>query len=152
MTLAKGLGSGVPIGACLTAGKAVATFKPGNHGSTFGGNPLACTAGLSTLNILEQDDLLTHAEQLGKFILDGFATQLQGVKGVNSLRGLGLMIGVELNKPCGELVKQALAQGLLINVTADNVVRLLPPLVMSKDEAQQLLNILCPLIKDFLQD
>ncbi len=152
MTLAKGLGSGVPIGACLTAGKAVATFKPGNHGSTFGGNPLACTAGLSTLNILEQDDLLTHAAQLGKFILDGFATQLQGVKGVNSLRGLGLMIGVELNKPCGELVKQALAQGLLINVTADNVVRLLPPLVMSKDEAQQLLNILCPLIKDFLQD
>jgi len=151
MTLAKGLGSGVPISACLAAGAATATFKPGNHGSTFGGNPLACVAGLTTLNIVEQDQLLAHAEQLGQFIRQGFTAALQGVKGVIELRGQGLMIGIELSKPCGELVKQALARGLLINVTADNVIRLLPPLVMSQDEAQQLLDILCPLVKDFLQ-
>ncbi|MDO8349526.1 MAG: aspartate aminotransferase family protein [Gallionella sp.] len=151
MTLAKGLGSGVPVSACLAAGAATGTFKPGNHGSTFGGNPLACVAGLTTLNIVEQDQLLAHAEQLGQFIRQGFTTALQGVKGIVELRGQGLMIGMELDKPCGELVKLALAQGLLINVTADNVIRLLPSLVMSQDEAQQLLNILCPLVKDFLQ-
>ncbi len=151
MTLAKGLGSGVPIGACLTAGKAVGLFKPGNHGSTFGGNPLACTAGLTTLNIIEQDKLLAHAESLGQFIRQGIAAALQGVNGVKEIRGQGLMLGIELDKPCGDLVKLALAQGLLTNVTADNVIRLLPALVMSQDEAQQLLDILCPLIKDFLQ-
>ncbi len=151
MTLAKGLGSGVPIGACLTAGKAVGLFKPGNHGSTFGGNPLACTAGLTTLNIMEQDKLLAHAESLGQFIRQGIATALQGVNGVKEIRGQGLMLGIELDKPCGDLVKLALAQGLLTNVTADNVIRLLPALVMSQDEAQQLLDILCPLIKEFLQ-
>jgi len=151
MTLAKGLGSGVPIGACLTAGKAVGLFKPGNHGSTFGGNPLACTAGLTTLNIIEQDKLLAHAESLGQFIRQGIAAALQGVNGVKEIRGQGLMLGIELDKPCGDLVKLALAQGLLTNVTADNVIRLLPALVMSQDEAQQLLDILCPLIKEFLQ-
>ncbi len=151
MTLAKGLGSGMPIGACLTAGKATGTFKPGNHGSTFGGNPLACVAGLTTLDILEQDKLLAHADTLGQFIRDGFSSALQGVSGIRDIRGQGLMIGVELDKPCGDLVKLALAQGLLINVTADNVIRLLPPLNMSHDEAQQLLDILCPLIKEFLQ-
>jgi acetylornithine aminotransferase len=150
MTLAKGLGSGVPIGACLAAGLAAGTFNPGNHGSTFGGNPLACTAGLTTLNIVEQDDLVAHAAKLGQFISDGFTTALQGVKGFREVRGMGLMIGVELDRPCAELVKLALAQGLLINVTADNVVRLLPSLVMSQGEAQQMLNILCPLIKEFL--
>lgn len=151
MTLAKGLGSGVPVGACLAAGKAAGTFNPGNHGSTFGGNPLACTAGLATLNIVEQDKLLAHADSLGRFLREGFATALQGVSGLTEIRGQGLMIGIELGKPCGDLVKLALAQGLLINVTADNVIRLLPPLVMSQDEAQQLLDILCPLIKEFLQ-
>jgi acetylornithine aminotransferase len=151
MTLAKGLGSGVPIGACLAAGKAANTFGPGNHGSTFGGNPLACIAGLTTLNVLEQDQLLAHTEQLGQFIKQGFITALQGVNGFVEVRGQGLMIGVELNKPCTELVRLALAQGLLINVTADNVIRLLPSLVMSQDEARQLLDILCPLIKEFLQ-
>lgn len=151
MTLAKGLGSGVPIGACLTAGKAADIFQPGNHGSTFGGNPLACTAGLTTLNIIEQDKLIAHAESLGQFIRQGFTAALQGVTGIKEIRGQGLMIGVELDRPCGDLVKQALAQGLLINVTADNVIRLLPPLTMSQDEAQQLLDILCPLIKEFLQ-
>jgi len=151
MTLAKGLGSGVPIGACLAAGNAAGLFKPGNHGSTFGGNPLACTAGLTTLNIIEQDKLLAHAESLGQFIRQGIATALQSVSGVKEIRGQGLMLGIELDKPCGDLVKLALAQGLLTNVTADNVIRLLPALVMSQDEAQQLLDILCPLIKEFLQ-
>ncbi|MDO8810539.1 MAG: aspartate aminotransferase family protein [Gallionella sp.] len=151
MTLAKGLGSGVPIGACLTAGKAVDLFKPGNHGSTFGGNPLACMAGLTTLNIIEQDKLLAHAESLGQFIRQGIAIALQGVSGVREIRGQGLMLGIELDKPCGELVKLALAKGLLTNVTADNVIRLLPALTMSQDEAQRMLDILCPLIKEFLQ-
>ena len=151
MTLAKGLGSGVPIGACLAAGQATGTFKPGNHGSTFGGNPLACVAGMTTLSIVEQDQLLAHAEQLGQFIRRGLTAELQGVTGFQALHGMGLMIGVELDRPCGELVKLALARGLLINVTADSVIRLLPPLVMSQDEAQQLLDILCPLIKAFLQ-
>jgi len=151
MTLAKGLGSGVPIGACLAAGKATGTFEPGNHGSTFGGNPLSCAAGMATLEILAQEKLLTHVDKLGKFIHQGFATALRDVKGVVELRGQGLMIGIELDRPCGELVKLALAQGLLINVTADTVIRLLPPLIMSQKEAQQLLDILCPLIKEFLQ-
>ena len=151
MTLAKGLGSGVPVGACLAAGKAAGVFQPGNHGSTFGGNPLACMAGLATLNILEQDSLLAHAEKLGNFIHQGFTASLQGVNGVKEIRGQGLMIGIELDRPCGDLVKSALAEGLLINVTADNVIRLLPPLVMTETEAQQLLDILCPLIKEFLQ-
>jgi len=151
MTLAKGLGSGVPIGACLTAGRAAGTFQPGNHGSTFGGNPLACTAGLTTLNIIEQDKLMAHAEVLGRFMREGFIAALQGVNGVKEIRGQGLMIGIELDKPCGELVKMALAKGLLVNVTADSVIRLLPPLVMTQDEAKQLLDILCPLIKEFLQ-
>ena len=151
MTLANGLGSGVPIGACLATGKAAGIFQPGNHGSTFGGNPLACTAGLTTLNIIEQDKLLAYAENLGQFLRQGIAAALQGLNGVREIRGQGLMIGIELDKPCGDLVKLALAQGLLTNVTADNVIRLLPPLVMSKDEAQQLLDILCPLIKEFVQ-
>lgn len=151
MTLAKGLGSGVPIGACLAAGAATGTFGPGNHGSTFGGNPLACVAGLTTLNVMEQDNLPEYAKQLGQFLRTGLAAGLQGIEGYQEIRGMGLMIGIVLDKPCAELVRQALAKGLLINVTADNVVRLLPPLVMSQDEAQQLVDILCPLIKDFLQ-
>ena len=151
MTLAKGLGSGVPIGACLTAGKAAGVFGPGNHGSTFGGNPLACTAGLTTLNVIEQDQLLAHADKLGRYIQQAFAAQLTGVSGVVEIRGQGLMLGIELSKPCGDLVKLALAQGLLINVTADSVIRLLPPLIMSQAEAQLLVDGLCPIIKDFLQ-
>jgi acetylornithine aminotransferase len=112
---------------------------------------LACAAGITTLDVMEQDNLLAHADTLGKFIRDGFAQQLQGVAGVVEIRGQGLMIGVELAKPCGELVKLALAKGLLINVTADSVVRLLPPLTMTTAEAQQLLDILCLLIQEFLQ-
>ena len=150
MTLAKGLGSGVPVGACLAAGKATGTFKPGNHGSTFGGNPLASVAALTTLNILEQDKLLDHAANIGNFLLHGFRERLGQVAGVTTIRGQGLMIGIELNKPCGELVQRALTQGLLINVTADNVIRLLPALVFSQAEAQQLLDMLCPLVTSFL--
>jgi acetylornithine aminotransferase len=150
MTLAKGLGSGVPVGACLAAGKATGTFKPGNHGSTFGGNPLASTAALTTLNIMEQDKLLAHTEQLGAWLKQQFAAKLGGVKGVVSVRGQGLMLGIELNKPCGELVGKARDKGLLINVTADSVIRLLPSLIFSQAEAQQLLDILCPLVTEFL--
>jgi len=148
MTLAKGLGSGVPVGACLAAGKATGTFKPGNHGSTFGGNPLACTAALTTLEVMEQDNLLAHAAAIGAQIRDGLQQRLGAAVQV---RGQGLMIGIELGRPCGELVKLALERGLLINVTADSVVRLLPPLVFSADEAAQLLDLLCPLIEDFLK-
>ncbi len=151
MTLAKGLGSGVPIGACLAAGKAVNVFGPGNHGSTFGGNPLACMAGITTLNVIEQDKLLAHADSLGRFIQQAFTQQLSGVTGVVEIRGQGLMLGIELSKPCGDLVKLALAKGFLINVTADSVIRLLPPLIMSQHEAQLLVDGLCPLIKEFLQ-
>jgi acetylornithine aminotransferase len=150
MTLAKGLGSGVPIGACLAAGKAAGTFKPGNHGSTFGGNPLASTAALTTLEIMEQDNLLAHASTIGNFLLQGFRERFNQVAGVVSIRGQGLIIGIELNKPCTELVQRALAHGLLINVTADNVIRLLPPLVFTQAEAQQLLDMLCPLVIEFL--
>ena len=150
MTLAKGLGSGVPVGACLAAGAATGTFKPGNHGSTFGGNPLASTAALTTLNIMEQDKLLAHASSIGNFLLNGFHERLGKTAGITAIRGQGLMIGIELDKPCGDLVKLALTQGLLINVTADNVIRLLPPLVFTQAEAQQLLDMLCPLITDFL--
>jgi acetylornithine aminotransferase len=150
MTLAKGLGSGVPVGACLTAGNATGTFKPGNHGSTFGGNPLACTAALTTLTIMEKQGMLDHAATLGAWIKQQLQARLGGVKGVVAVRGQGLMIGIELNKPCGELVGKALDSGLLINVTADSVVRLLPSLIYTRTEAQQLVDMLCPLIESLL--
>jgi acetylornithine aminotransferase len=151
MTLAKGLGSGVPIGACLTAGRAAGVFKPGNHGSTFGGNPLACVAALTTIDVIESDGLMARAASLGESIRGGLRQALAGVAGVVDIRGDGLMIGIELDRPCGDLVKQALAAGLLINVTADKVVRLLPPLVMSDAEATELVTLLGRLIKDFLE-
>lgn len=150
MTLAKGLGSGVPIGACLAKGAAAEVFTPGKHGSTFGGNPLACTAALATLDAIEQEKLLNNAEYIGNYIREQLASALTGLAGVVALRNAGLMIGIELDKPCGDLVKQALEAGLLINVTNDKVVRLLPPLVMSENEAKQLVDILAPLIRKFL--
>lgn len=150
MTLAKGLGSGVPIGACLTAGRATGLFKPGNHGSTFGGNPLACAAGLATLDAIADDNLMENAVQVGNEIRAGLAEALKGVAGVMEIRGKGLMIGVELDRPCGELVKRGLEAGLLINVTAERVVRLLPALVFTSVDAQALVDALAPLIRDFL--
>jgi len=149
-TLAKGLGSGVPIGACMTGGKAAGLFGPGNHGSTFGGNPLACTAGLTTLACIEDEGLLANADRVGKLIRQGFADGLAGVKGLVDIRGHGLMIGVELDRPCAALVGQALAAGLLINVTGDTVIRLLPPLNFSENEARELVDRMIPLIKTFL--
>ncbi len=151
MSLAKGLGSGVPIGACVARGAAAEVFKPGNHGSTFGGNPLACAAGLATLQAIADEDLLNHTQQVGAAIVAGLERELAGVAGVKSIRGLGMMIGVSLDRPCAELVKLALAQRLLINVTADSVVRLVPPLVMSMDEAALLVNKLSAIIREFLK-
>jgi acetylornithine aminotransferase len=152
MSLAKGLGSGVPIGACLAKGIAAETFTYGKHGSTFGGNPLASAAGLATLQIIEEENLRAHAEAMGDVICNGLRSALQEVTGVNVIRNAGLMIGVELNRPCGDLVKRALAEKLLINVTADNVVRLLPPLVINQSEAEQLVAILAKLIQQFLSE
>jgi len=150
MTLAKGLASGVPIGACLVAGQAAGVFKPGNHGSTFGGNPLACAAALATLEIIETEQLMANAVSMGDFICDGFRASLEGAAGVREIRNKGLMIAIELDHPCDELVKRALEIGLLINVTNDNVVRLLPPLTLQRDEAAQIVTMLSPLITDFL--
>ena len=152
MSLAKGLGSGVPIGACVARGVAAETFTYGKHGSTFGGNPLATAAGFATLQIIEEDDLHAHAEKMGDVICNGLRGELKDVAGVNVIRNAGLMIGIELDRPCGDLVKRALAERLLINVTAENVVRLLPPLVISQSEAEQLVAILGKLIKQFLSE
>lgn len=152
LTLAKGLGSGVPIGACLARGTAANTFKPGNHGSTFGGNPLACAAGMATLDTLETEHLTENATRIGDFLRQRFTEVLASHSGVVSVRGIGLMVGIELNRPCAVLVTRALEQGLLINVTAERVIRLLPPLVMNLDEAQQLTDILIPLVLQFLQE
>jgi acetylornithine aminotransferase len=150
MLLAKGLASGVPIGACLARGPAASVFQPGTHGSTFGGNPLACSAALATLDAIEEESLLKNAQAVGGMILAGLREGLGGVPGVKEIRGHGLMIGIELDRPCGELVKLALDAGLLINVTMDTVIRLLPPLIMNEAEARQLLSILVPLVRGFL--
>lgn len=150
MTLAKGIGSGIPVGVCLAAGKAANIFKPGNHGSTFGGNPLACVAVQTTLTVMEQDQLIQNAATVGEFLLRNLRSRLASVAGVVEIRGQGLMIGIELNRNCLELVRHALDEGLLINVTDEKVIRLLPAIIFTPDEAQQLLDKLCPLIINFL--
>jgi acetylornithine aminotransferase len=152
MTLAKGLGSGVPIGACLAKGAAAEVLTYGKHGSTFGGNPLACSAGLATLDAIAQERLRENAESVGDWICAQLRAELSDVQGVQIIRNAGMMIGIQLDRPCGDLVKRALAQKLLINVTAENVVRLLPPLVMNQAEAGQLVQLLVPLIKEFLSE
>ncbi|MCB1927690.1 MAG: aspartate aminotransferase family protein [Rhodocyclaceae bacterium] len=152
MTLAKGLGSGVPIGACLAAGRAAGTFQPGNHGSTFGGNPLACAAALATLDAIDGDGLMPRAESVGERIRGGFAAALDGVAGIRAIRGKGLMIGIELDRACGPLVERARDAGVLINVTAERVIRLLPPLIFTDTDAEELVGRLAPLIRDFLED
>ena len=150
VTMAKGLAGGVPIGACLARGAAAEVFRQGNHGSTFGGNPFACAAALTTLEVIEQDQLLANAASVGDALRAGFSAALRGIKGVVAVRGVGLMLGIELDRPCTELVERALAAGLLINVTADKVIRLLPPLILNQDEARTLVDTLSPLIRDFL--
>lgn len=150
MTLAKGLGSGVPIGACVARGAAADVFTYGKHGSTFGGNPLATAAGLATLNIIEEEHLRENAEKIGNFIRESFLDALKNTQGVVTVRNAGLMVGIELDRPCGDLVKMALQDHLLINVTAEKVVRLLPPLIINETEAQDLVTRLSALIKTFL--
>ena len=150
MPLAKGLGSGVPIGAVVCGPRAAKVLGPGNHGSTFGGNPLAMRAGVETLRIMEEEGLLANAASVGAALKTGLERALAGVAGVVEIRGQGLMIGIELDRPCGALLGLAAESGLLISVTADKVIRLVPPLIMSKDEAAQIVAILCPLIEAFL--
>ena len=152
ITLAKGLGSGVPIGACLARGVASKVFKPGNHGSTFGGGPLVSIAVLTTLDVIEKDGLLEHAKAMGDLVKGGLERELSGTAGVKDIRGMGLMLGIELDRPCGDIVKRALAAGLVTNVTAERVIRLLPPLVIREAEARQLVAILAPLVKAFLEE
>jgi len=151
VTLAKGLANGVPIGTCMAAGQAASLFKPGSHGSTFGGNPLACAAALETRAIIEDEHLMQNALQIGELIRSQLHGRLAGVHGVKEIRGSGLMIGVELLYACGDLVLRALDAGILINVTADTVVRLLPPLIYTREHAELLVNTLAGLITEFVQ-
>ena len=151
MALAKGLGSGMPIGACLARGAAADVFQPGNHGSTFGGNPLACAAALATLDAIEEEKLLENVNVRGDAIRAGLRAALSGVHGVVDIRGEGMMIGVELDRPCGELVGVARDAGVLINVTADTVIRLVPPLVYGAAEVDALVAAVSGIVKTYLQ-
>ncbi|MBQ1766850.1 MAG: aspartate aminotransferase family protein [Aquincola sp.] len=150
MPLAKGLGSGVPVGAVVAGPKAAKVFGPGNHGTTFGGNPLSMRAGVETLRIMEEDGLLENAARVGGLLRTAIERELEGVEGFVEVRGQGLMLGIELDRPCGELLGLACDKGLLLSVTADRVVRLVPPLILTAEEAAQIVAILCPLIKQFL--
>ncbi|MDD2729356.1 aspartate aminotransferase family protein [Malikia sp.] len=152
MPLAKGLGSGVPIGAVVAGPKAASIFGPGNHGTTFGGNPLAVRAGLETIRIMEEDGLLENAAQVGQHLQTALVTQLMGVAGVKEVRGKGLMLGIELDRPCGVLVNRCAEAGLLLSVTADSVIRMVPPLILSVAEADEIVAKLVPLIKAFLAE
>jgi acetylornithine aminotransferase len=152
MPLAKGLGSGVPVGAVVCGPRAAQVLGPGNHGSTFGGNPLAMRAGVETLRIMEEDGLLANAASVGAALNARLREELAGLPGVVEIRGQGLIIGIELNRPCGVLLARCAEAGLLISVTAERVVRLLPPLILTADEAAQAASILCPLIKTFLAE
>ena len=150
MPLAKGLGSGVPIGAVVAGTKAANIFSPGNHGTTFGGNPLAMRAGVETIRIMEEDDVMGNAARVGAHLIAELRRELGSLSGVKEIRGSGLMIGVELDKPCGALVGQCADQGLLISVTADTVIRMVPPLVLKTCEADEIVAILVPLVKAML--
>lgn len=152
ITLAKALGNGVPIGACLARGEAAQCLQPGTHGSTFGGNPLACSAAQAVLDTIREENLCERAKILGEQILNGFKQRLNNVSGVVDIRGQGLMLGIELDRPCADLVSRALDAGLLINVTAGSVVRLLPPLIISDEQATQIVDQVSDLIKTFLAE
>jgi len=150
MTLAKALGNGLPIGGCLVAGAAVGVLQAGNHGSTFGGNPLACRTALAVIDTIENEHLLDNVNSLSTQMLAGFKAKLNGTEGVKEIRSAGFMFGIELTIPCTDLVKQALAKGILINVTAEKVIRLLPPLVINTDEANQIVSMVSDLVINFL--
>ena len=152
MPLAKGLGSGVPIGAVVCGPKAAGVLGPGNHGTTFGGNPLAMRAGSETLRIMEEDGLLANAASVGQVLRDAIAEGLAGERGLVEIRGQGLMLGIELDRPCGDLLGRAADAGLLLSVTAEKVLRLLPALILSRDEALQIASTLVPLVKAFLAE
>lgn len=151
VTLAKALGNGVPIGACIANSKAAEVMKPGSHGSTFGGNPLACAAGLAVIKTIAQEKLVERAATIGTRLSDKLHAALDNVDGVKEIRGLGLMIGIQLDKPCKPLVSEALRQGLLISVQSDYVIRLLPPLTISEQQIETLTGTLRTLVRSFLQ-
>ena len=150
--IAKALGNGVPVGACMARGVAAKMMKPGSHGTTFGGNPLATRAALAVLDAMESGDLVAQAARRGQQLMDGFRKQLADLPGIESIRGRGMMIGIELDRPCGELVGRAINRGLLINVTAERVVRLLPPLITSENQAEMIVEIVSELIREFLAE
>ena len=153
MPLAKGLGSGVPVGAVVAGPKAAHIFQPGNHGTTFGGNPLAMRAGVETIRIMEEDGLMANAATVGAHLAEGIRHALAAEiasGAVKEVRGMGLMLGIDLAKPCGDLVKRCADNGLLISVTADTVIRLVPPLIMTAAEADEVISILCPLVKQLI--
>ena len=152
MPLAKGLGSGVPVGAVVCGPRAANVLGPGNHGTTFGGNPLAMRAGMETLRIMEEEGLLANAAKVGAALREGLERELRGVAGFVEVRGQGLMLGIELDRPCGDLLGRAAKAGLMLSVTADQVIRLVPPLILSLEEAAQIVAMLCPLIKAFLAE
>jgi acetylornithine aminotransferase len=152
MTLAKALGNGVPIGACLAGGKAADVLQPGNHGSTFGGNPLACRAALAVIDSMEQEGLVERANVLSQKLLDGFKARMAENPHVTDIRAQGLLLGIELDTPCATLVREALDNGLLINVTADNVIRLLPPLIISDAEADTVIDKVSALVEAFVAE
>jgi len=151
MTLAKALGNGVPIGACLANEKTAAIIKPGNHGSTFGGNPLACAAALAVIKTMQSEQLVTKAAETGTYLLESLQRDLGTIKGVREIRGKGLMIGIELSQPCTELVSQALQQGLLFAVQSEHVIRLLPPLILSREQADIIIQKITQLVTALLQ-
>jgi len=152
MPLAKGLGSGVPIGAVVAGPRAAHLFAPGNHGTTFGGNPLAMRAGNETIRIMEEHGLLENAAKVGAHLKASLERELSGVEGVKEVRGMGLMLGIELDRPCGVILNRACDAGLLLSVTADSVIRLVPPLILSTAEADEIVSILAPIVKAFLQE
>ncbi len=152
MPLAKGLGSGVPVGAVVCGPRAAKVMQPGNHGTTFGGNPLAMRAGVETLRVMVEDNLLANAAQVGAELKAGLERELAGVAGVREVRGQGLMLGIELDRPAGALLGRCADAGLMISVTADRVVRLVPALILSSDEAAQVVSLLAPVIKQFLSE
>jgi acetylornithine aminotransferase len=152
MPLAKGLGSGVPIGAVVVGPKAKDILGPGNHGTTFGGNPLSMRAGIETLAIMEADGLLANAAEVGSHLHSALERELRGVEGVKEVRGAGLMLGIELERPCGVILSRAMEAGLLLSVTADSVIRLVPPLILTKGEADEIVALLVPLVKEFLAE